>query len=55
MPMSSMIAMKIIHYSVPLTEETMKELKRTVGELTAKDAITKAVDFTIKNFSKRKK
>lgn len=54
MPMIAMIAMKITHYSVPLVDETMEELKRTVKQGNAKDALTAAVEFTIKNFKGKK-
>jgi len=44
----------IKHYSIPLTEDTMKKLKEVTGTDISKEALSRAVEFTINNFKKEK-
>jgi hypothetical protein len=45
--------MKIKHCQVPLTEQKIKKLKKVTGEKHIKDALTKAVNYYIKEMGKK--
>lgn len=45
--------MAIKHCQVPLTEQKIEKLKKVTGEKTVKAALTKAVDYYIKEKSKK--